>query len=98
MPHGVLDVVAEHPQEDHVAEKVQGGAVQEHAGDERQRLGHEGQALGQSRILPQHRRDQAEAGDDPGGIDRQEPALDDGEGRDTGADHPTGGERRAKAA
>ena len=39
MPHGVLDVVAEHPQEQHVGEQVQDVAVQELVGDERQPFG-----------------------------------------------------------
>ena len=40
MPHGVLDVVAEHPQEQHVGEQVQDVAVQEHVGDQRRAFGH----------------------------------------------------------
>ena len=35
--HGVLDVVAEDPQEQHVAAEVQQAAVHEHGGEDRQR-------------------------------------------------------------
>ena len=38
MPHGVLDVVAEHPQEQHIGEQVDDVAVQELIGDQRQAL------------------------------------------------------------
>ena len=41
MPHGVLDVVAEHPQEQHVADQVKDRSVQEDVGDERQPDRHE---------------------------------------------------------
>ena len=36
VPHGVLDVVAEHPQEQHVADEMQNVAVEEHVGEQRQ--------------------------------------------------------------
>ena len=39
VPHGVLDVVAEHPQEQHVGAEVEDVAVQEHVGEERLALG-----------------------------------------------------------
>ncbi len=35
MPHRVLDVVAEHPQEQHVADEVKDIGVKEHVGEER---------------------------------------------------------------
>ena len=38
MSHGVLDVVAEHPQEHHVRREMDHVGMQEHVGDERQRL------------------------------------------------------------
>ena len=39
MPHGILDVVAEHPQEQHVAGQMKYVAVEEHVGDQRRPLG-----------------------------------------------------------
>ena len=39
VPHGVLDVVAEHPKEQHVGEQVQDVAVQELVGDQRRAFG-----------------------------------------------------------
>ena len=45
MAHGVLDIVAEHPQEQHVAEEVDPAPVQEHVGDEGEALRH-GNATG----------------------------------------------------
>ncbi len=35
VPHRVLDIVAEHPEEQHVSDQMQPAAVQEHVGDER---------------------------------------------------------------
>ena len=49
MPHGVLDVVAEDPEEQHVAEDVERGAVQEKAGRQGHPLGHERQPVRQDR-------------------------------------------------
>ena len=46
MSHGVLDIVAEHPEEQHVAEEVKQRAVEEDVGDERQLGRHEGKARG----------------------------------------------------
>ena len=40
MAHGVLDIVAEHPEEQHVAEQMDPAAVQEHVGDQREALRH----------------------------------------------------------
>ena len=39
MPHGIFDVVAEHPQEQHVAGQVKHVAVEEHVGEQRRPLG-----------------------------------------------------------
>src|SRR5215218_7558633 len=38
MPHGVLDVVAEDPEEEHVAADVEPTAVEEHRGQERKEV------------------------------------------------------------
>ena len=43
----VLDVVGEHPQEDHVAEEVPEVAVEEGVGDERQQPGTAARSAGQ---------------------------------------------------
>ena len=50
VPHGVLDVVAEHPQEQHVAEQMDPAAVQEHVADQGEALRHE-RAGGEHRAL-----------------------------------------------
>src|SRR5262249_5512659 len=41
MAHGVLDIVAEHPEEQHVAKQVNPASVQEHVGDQGEALGHQ---------------------------------------------------------
>ena len=51
MPHGVFDIVAEHPQEGHVANQVDPSAMQEHVGDERQALRHHHRAGGEKSRL-----------------------------------------------
>ena len=38
VPHGVLDIVAEHPKEQHVAEQMKDVGVEEHVGEQRRRL------------------------------------------------------------
>ena len=38
MPHCVLDVVAEHPQKQHVADEMEHVRMEEHVGEERRAL------------------------------------------------------------
>jgi hypothetical protein len=65
MPHRVLDIVAEDPQEQHVAAQVQPAAVQEHRGDERQLGRHQNHPRRQRPLAGDHRRYGAQRVDDP---------------------------------
>ena len=58
MSHGVLHIVAEHPEKQHVADEVKQGAVQEDVGDERQLHRHEGITVRQHLGAEQDRRDE----------------------------------------
>ncbi len=60
MPHGVLDVVAENPQEDHVSQDMQPPGVQEHRGYQGNEKGMWGTRVeivsAVSRVLARHQR------------------------------------------
>ena len=64
VPHRVLDVVAEDPQEQHVAAEVQPAAVQEHRGDQGQLGGHDRELRRQRALARHHRRNGAQGIDD----------------------------------
>ena len=49
MPHCVFDVVAEHPDKQHIADEVDPAPVQEHVSDERQALRHDERPVGEER-------------------------------------------------
>ena len=60
VPHAVLDVVAEYPQESHVAEQVHPAAVQKHGTEQGQPGWQNHQLGGEITVLEQYRRQQAE--------------------------------------
>jgi hypothetical protein len=92
VPHRVLDVVAEHPQEEHVAAEVQQGPVQEDAGDERQ-MGGNGDADGWL-VAEQHRGRQAEPAEEPLLVHVGEPEHGEEVGRHADRDEAAGRHRR----